>query len=44
MKLTLYLNWLALMLFATVLLLIRMRQERMEREIDALRREAHAVA
>jgi heme exporter protein C len=44
MKLTLYLNWLALMLFATVLLLVRMRQERIEREIDALRREAHAVA
>lgn len=44
MRATLYLNWLALLMFAVVLLLVRMRQEKTEREIDALRREVHAVA
>jgi heme exporter protein C len=44
MKVTLYLNWLALLLIAGVLLSIRMRQEKCEREIDALRREAHLMA
>ena len=35
-------NFLALMMLATVLVLIRMRQEAMQREIDSLRRFAHA--
>ena len=35
-------NFLALMMLATVLVLIRMRQEAMQREIDTMRRYAHA--
>jgi hypothetical protein len=36
-------NWLAIILLMTVLLLIRLRQEEMRREVDGLRRLAHAV-
>ena len=42
MEATLYLNWLAIVLFSVVLLAVRMRQERLRVELDALRREAHA--
>jgi heme exporter protein C len=35
-------NFLALMMLATTLVLIRMRQEAMQREIDSMRRYAHA--
>jgi heme exporter protein C len=38
----LYWNALALLLFAIVLVMIRMRQEDFSREIDSLRREAHS--
>ena len=40
---TVYWNWAALMLVASVLVLIRFRQEEMRREIDGIRRLAHAV-
>lgn len=43
MELVLYLNILAVLLIACVLVLIRMKQEQTQREIDGLRREAHAV-
>lgn len=43
MQSVLYLNWLALMLFAIVLLMIRIRQEDVQRELDGLRREMHAI-
>jgi heme exporter protein C len=43
METTLYLNWFAIVLFSIVLLAVRMRQERMRVELDALRREAHAL-
>ncbi|MGH9629013.1 MAG: cytochrome c biogenesis protein CcsA, partial [Bryobacteraceae bacterium] len=43
MEAVLYLNWLALVLFATVLLFVRTRQEEMQRELDGLRREAHSI-
>jgi heme exporter protein C len=43
MESVLYLNFLAVLLFAAVLLLIRMRQEETRRELDGLRREAHAL-
>jgi heme exporter protein C len=43
MESVLYLNLLAMLLFAAVLMLIRMRQEEMRRELDGLRREAHAI-
>jgi heme exporter protein C len=43
MEATLYWNLLALLLFAIVLTLLRMRQEEVRRELDALRREAHAI-
>lgn len=36
-------NWFALLLVASALVLIRMRQERLQRELDALRRRAHAL-
>ncbi len=36
-------NWLALMLLSAVLVMIRMRQEQARREVDALRREVHAL-
>jgi heme exporter protein C len=43
MKSVLYWNFLAVLLLAAVLVLIRLRQEETQREIDALRREAHAL-
>lgn len=43
MESVLYLNWLALLCLAGVLLSIRMRQEETRRELDGLRREAHAL-
>ncbi|HYP14588.1 MAG TPA: cytochrome c biogenesis protein, partial [Bryobacteraceae bacterium] len=42
MQSVLYLNFLAVLLFATVMVLIRTQQEQTRRELDALRREAHA--
>src|SRR6267378_365946 len=42
MKSTMYWNWPALMLVAAILVLVRLRQEEMRREIDGLRRLAHA--
>jgi heme exporter protein C len=36
-------NWLPMLLLAGVLLAMRMRQEQVSRELDALRREAHAL-
>ena len=44
MEQVLYLNVLAVLMVATVMLAVRMRQETMRRELDALRREAHANA
>jgi heme exporter protein C len=38
----LFLNWVPLLLIAVVLIMIRMRQERQQREIEAMRRYAHA--
>ena len=43
MEATLYWNFLAVLLLATVLVLVRMRQEETRRELDGLRREAHAI-
>ena len=43
MEAPLYWNLLAMVLLATSLILIRMRQENMKREIEALRRYAHAM-
>jgi heme exporter protein C len=43
MEQVLWLNFLAVLLFGAVLMLVRMRQEEMRRELDGLRREAHAV-
>ena len=43
MESTLYWNWLALVLLAVVILLVRMRQEQLKRELEALRRFAHAL-
>lgn len=42
MEAMIYMNFLAVVLFAFVLLSIRMRQEGLRRELDGLRREAHA--
>jgi heme exporter protein C len=42
MEAPIYWNWLAFACFATVLIMVRMRQEQVSREIDSLRREAHA--
>jgi heme exporter protein C len=42
MKSTMYWNWPALMLVAAILVMVRLRQEEMRREIDGLRRLAHA--
>ena len=42
MKSTMYWNWPALMLVAAILVLVRLRQEEMRRELDGLRRLAHA--
>ncbi len=38
----LFQNWVPLLLIGLALLLVRMQQESMQRELDALRREAHA--
>ena len=43
MESVLYLNFLALLIFAAVLTMIRIRQEEIRRELDGLRREAHAL-
>lgn len=43
MKSTLYWNLLALLCLGAVMVLIRLRQEETQREIDSLRRMAHAV-
>lgn len=43
MERMIYQNWLALMLLAAVGLMIRLRQEEEQRELDALRRYAHAL-
>ncbi len=43
MKSTALLNLLALVLLAVMLVLIRLRQEEVQREIDSMRRYAHAV-
>ena len=43
MEQTLYLNVLAVLLLAIVLAAVRMRQERVRVELDAMRREAHAM-
>jgi heme exporter protein C len=42
MEAPMYWNWLAFACLATVLVMIRMRQEEVSREIDSLRRVAHA--
>jgi heme exporter protein C len=42
MEAPLWWNFLALVMLATVLVLVRMRQEAMQREIDSMRRYAHA--
>jgi heme exporter protein C len=42
MEQMLYLNWIPLLLLAGVFLMIRMRQERVQREIEGLRRYAHS--
>lgn len=39
----LYINWMALLLLGGIFLLVRLRQEEVQREIDALRRYAHAA-
>jgi len=39
----LFLNWVPLLLLGIVLAMVRMRQEQQQREIDALRRHAHAL-
>ena len=43
MQSVIYQNWMALMLLAAVMVAIRMRQEKALREIEALRRHAHAM-
>ncbi len=43
MEAMLYWNFLAVLLIAIVLVLVRMRQEEIQRELDGLRREAHAI-
>lgn len=43
MQAPIYWDWLAFALLATILVLIRMRQENVRREIDSLRRFAHAL-
>ena len=43
MRMTAVLNLVALALLAVVLVLIRLRQEEMQREIDSMRRYAHAI-
>ncbi|MBI5083550.1 MAG: cytochrome c biogenesis protein CcsA [Acidobacteria bacterium] len=41
-RVMLYTNWIPLLMFAAILVAVRMMQERRQREIDALRRAAHA--
>lgn len=43
MESMIYQNWPALMLVAAVMVAVRMRQEAMQREVEALRRHAHAL-
>jgi heme exporter protein C len=43
MRITAELNLLALLLLAVVLVMIRLRQEEVQREIDSMRRFAHAI-
>jgi heme exporter protein C len=43
MRAMIYTNWLPLLLIAVILVLVRLRQEETHREIDALRRLAHAI-
>ncbi|MDZ4797248.1 MAG: cytochrome c biogenesis protein [Bryobacteraceae bacterium] len=43
MQNTLYLNFLAILLFTGILIAVRMRQEILRRELDGLRREAHSI-
>jgi heme exporter protein C len=38
-----YMNWLPMLMLAAIFIAIRMRQEMMQREVDALRRHVHAV-
>jgi len=42
MESVIYWNWLALLCLATILVMVRMRQEEVSREIDSLRRMAHS--
>lgn len=42
MEAPIYWNWLAFMCLAAILIMVRMRQEQLSREIDAVRRMAHA--
>jgi len=42
METPIYWNWLAMLCLGTVLVMVRMRQEEISREIDSLRRLAHA--
>lgn len=42
MEQMIYVNWLALLLLAFVFLVVRMRQEETQREIESMRRYAHA--
>jgi len=39
----LFLNWVPVLLLAVVMVMVRLRQEEMGREVDALRRQAHAL-
>ena len=39
----LYINTVALLLLGAIFVLVRLRQEEVQREIDALRRYAHAM-
>jgi hypothetical protein len=38
-----YQNWVALTAFAAVIMVLRFGQEKMQRELDALRRRAHGL-
>jgi heme exporter protein C len=43
MRMTALLNLVALALLAVILVLVRLRQEEVQREIDSMRRYAHAI-
>jgi len=43
MEAPMWLNLVALLAFATVLVLVRLHQEERQREIDSMRRMAHAL-